>query len=310
MDEKSRACKAQLEQSLQSLEEGASQAGQKRCIILSGGVDTCAIVMACRDLGLHLDLAVSVSVSNESGNFEGTDEEFVKELAAACGLELHYLHTSAMELVSNMLPFCVKTLETYDPMDLRNSMVVALALHKAKELGCTQVITGDGADELLGGYSFTWKGEEPTWSQKRQEMCSAWKFSAMKMAVALGMKYFSPYVQPSFKEWALKETDKSDCIGSARIHIKLGDEKVDHVTGKLPLRRAYPDAISAWRRKDPIEVGSGSTCLSRKDFWGPPPDPEVVDKLRKEDHVVIRDAEHLTYYKHFAQTFPDAQDLA
>eukprot|EP00122_Pirum_gemmata_P008013 Pgem_evm1s7374 len=35
-----------------------------------------------------------------------------------------------------------------------------------------------------------------------------------------------------------------------------------HVTGKIPLREAFPESISAWRRKDPIEVGSGSRRLS------------------------------------------------
>eukprot|EP00960_Hanusia_phi_P055278 762929-Hanusia_phi.AAC.1 len=151
MDEKSEACKQRLIQALLSLAAETDQAAHKRCIILSGGVDTCAIVMACKDAGVRLDLAVSVSVSNEDGVFEGTDEEFVRKLAGAEGLELHYVHTSAMDLVSKVLPFCVKTLETFDPMDLRNSMVVALALHKAKELGCTQVKRGGRRRERRAG---------------------------------------------------------------------------------------------------------------------------------------------------------------
>lgn len=36
-----------------------------------------------------------------------------------------------------------------------SQMVVAAAIHKAKELGLECVVTGDAADELLGGYSFT-----------------------------------------------------------------------------------------------------------------------------------------------------------
>ena len=44
-----------------------------------------------------------------------------------------------------------RTLRTFDPMEIRNSIAVAAALREAARRGHRSAITGDGADELLGG---------------------------------------------------------------------------------------------------------------------------------------------------------------
>jgi hypothetical protein len=43
------------------------------------------------------------------------------------------------------------------------------------------------------------------------------------------------------------------------IELSPTFERVMHITGKTCLRNAFPDSLAAYRRKDPIEVGSGST---------------------------------------------------
>lgn len=70
----------------------------------------------------------------------GTDEPYATLIAKQHGYPHHIVRMTAAELVAAMLPFCVRVLECFDGMQLRNSMVVAAALHEAKELGCTQVL--------------------------------------------------------------------------------------------------------------------------------------------------------------------------
>jgi len=81
-----------------------------------------------------------------------------------------------------------------------------------------------------------------------------------------------------------------------------------HKTGKIPLREAFPESLSAWRRKDPIEVGSGSTQLSNPAFWTGLIDAAELEseqkRIAKEDGVKIRDSEHLCYYREFLKQFP------
>lgn len=239
-----------------------------------------------------------------------TDRPYACAIGKSHALTHHVVDISLEALMAQALPLCIKHLETFDGMELRNSMVVAAALQKAQSLGFKQAWTGDAADELLGGYSFTWRSEDPEWSEKRAKMCHEWTFSAPVMAASLGLSAHSLFMRPDFTQWALKETNRESCIGERPIELEPGGERVMHVTGKLPLRHAFQDvALSAWRRKDPIEVGSGSTRLSQDSFWAGLVSPEHLAeeqaRIAQEDRVVIRDAEHLVYYREFMRLYPE-----
>jgi hypothetical protein len=188
--------------------------------------------------------------------------------------------------------------------------VVAAALQKAAALGFAQAWTGDAADELLGGYSFTWRSEGTKWADSRAKMCAEWTFSAPVMARCLGLTAHSLYMRKDFARWALDRTDRAACIGECGIEVAPGAGRTEQVTGKLPLRRAFADvALSAWRRKDPIEVGSGSTRLGQDSFWAEQvPAAELSqeqERIKGEEGVAIRNAEHLVYYREFKRQFPE-----
>lgn len=95
----------------------------------------------------------------------------------------------------------------------------------------------------------------------------------------------------------------------SQVHAVPNMALETHKTGKIPLREAFPESFSAWRRKDPIEVGSGSTELSQPGFWTDLIGAEELEseKLRvaKDDAVTIRDSEHLWYYREFLKQFPE-----
>ena len=130
-------------------------AAEERCIILSGGVDTCAILAAAEQVGVTFAGAVTVLTGADA-----PDAEFAAAAAAAAAanLEHHVVTMTAADLVETYLPACVKHLATFDGMTLRNSLVVAAAMRAAAQLGYKSAVVGDGADELFGGYSFTWLG--------------------------------------------------------------------------------------------------------------------------------------------------------
>jgi asparagine synthase (glutamine-hydrolysing) len=83
-------------------------------------------------------------------------------------------------------------------------------------------------------------------------------------------------------------------------------------TGKICLRLAFPESISAFRRKDPIEVGSGCSEAHLKEYFEQLiPDAVFVvekDRIQREDSVTIRDVEHLFYYNEFRKVFPNGLD--
>ena len=104
---------------------------------------------------------------------ESPDLGFSTACAAEHGLEHHVVRLTADELVDVYLPEVIELLEIYDGMVLWNSLVIAAVFKRAAELGFKHAVTGDGADELFGGYSFMWSHEAPdVWKEKRDSMCA------------------------------------------------------------------------------------------------------------------------------------------
>ncbi len=48
----------------------------------------------------------------------------------------------------------IKILQIFNNIEIRNSVVMYLALNSIRKEGHTSIITGDGADELFAGYNF------------------------------------------------------------------------------------------------------------------------------------------------------------
>ena len=295
-------------------------------ILLSGGVDTAALLEANHCLGLEdidakIDIKHAVTVLTSD---LATDRPYAAPVAVRHSVPHHTLDVSLLQLLE-LLPFCVKTLKTFDGMTLRNSIVIAMALNKAKDLGATIVLTGDGADELMGGYSYTWgTTDEAAWVEKRNDLAVKMNFCTGAMASALGLKAVaSPFLVPSFIEWVTTSTSRADCITEMPIELSPTTERIMHITGKVCLRNAFPESPSAHRRKDPIEMGSGATNLNISkggaDFFGslmlmpPTLDGQLLfeterDRISEEQGVVIKDLEHLFYYREFLRCFPPTSE--
>jgi asparagine synthase (glutamine-hydrolysing) len=105
----------------------------------------------------------------------------------------------------------------------------------------------------------------------------------------------SPYVHPSVVEYALS------LPGDALV-LEHGGQR----QGKAPLRRAFAAALGerhAYRRKDPIEIGSGATAL-REYAAARVPDFEAhAAEVFAADGVRVRDAERMAYYGIYREVF-------
>ena len=279
----------ELREAAVKLRELISAAAARRpsdCLLLSGGLDTAVLAPLASAGGTRA--AVTVIVKPDA-----PDAPFAQAIARDLGWRHHLVEVSLEDLVAE-IDLVVRTLRTFDPMEIRNSVVIARGLAEAARHGYRRVMTGDAADELFGGYSFMWGQEPAEFEEYSRRMAETMRFSSFPLGRALGVEVLAPYTDP-------------EVIGFAKtLPKRLKVSQHDGITvGKWVLRWAFPECPSRWRRTDPIEVGSGSTRLPAW-FQEHVPLAELsVERTRilHVDRIEIRDAEHLVYYRAFRRQF-------
>ncbi|NVM54208.1 MAG: asparagine synthase [Candidatus Helarchaeota archaeon] len=258
-------------------------------ILLSGGLDTSIIAtIASKFMSLK---AVTVGFQNAPA----PDIKYAALMAKKLGFE-HAVHIFDQDELIDALPTVIKETKSFDPMEIRNSVVIYIGLKVAKKNGIRSVLTGDGADELFAGYSFLFGFEKEKLDLELKKLSDIMMFSSIPLANMLGMEAKAPFLDLEVKKFAL----------SLDSHLKVHKEN-GKIHGKWILRKCYErilPKIITWRIKIPIEVGSGTTTLpnffnqkiSDSKFH------EARNKYYNEDSVSIRDKEHLFYYEIYRST--------
>lgn len=253
-------------------------------ILLSGGLDTSILAeIASKYIPLR---AVTVALQNAPA----PDVEYSVLMANRLRLR-HVVHNLTEDELDDAIPMVVKTMESFDPMEIRNSVTIYAALKAAKENGIHAVMTGDGSDELFAGYSFLFGLKKERLDLELEKLWSVMRFSSVPLAGVLGMEARLPYLDSDFKDLAMNI--------DSRYKVRTEDGRI---YGKWILRKAFEGMLPrevTWRIKIPIEYGSGTTTLQSL-FNQKISDTEFNEKRRRylaEDGVTIRDKEQLFYYE-------------
>jgi len=277
---------------LRRLVEAAVAETEADGIQLSAGLDTSILATVASRQGRRLT-GVCVSVADGPG----LDEPYAELVADRLGLELHVIRPSLSGLVEKM-PALISILGTFDPMELRNSISAYVALEKAREIGITTVLTGDGADELFAGYSYMFNMPQADLPKYIRHLNEVMYFSSRVVAPCLPIAVELPYIGDAIRSFALTLTSE-DLVG----------EHQGKRMGKKILREAFADVLPeeiTWRVKTPIEFGSGSTALQK--FAAEMIGDQEFDVERKSasenDRVALRDKEQLLYYRMYRRMFP------
>jgi len=269
---------------LRALLEMAVEKNLVEGILLSGGLDTGILaVIASRFIPLK---AVTVAFENAPA----PDVEYAVLMVKRLGLQ-HIVQIFNEDELYEAIPIVVKTMRSFDPMEIRNSVSIYIGLKAAKESEIPAVMTGDGCDELFAGYSFLFGLEKEKLDLELEKLWSVMSFSSVPLAKVLGMEARLPYLDPDLKDFAMK-------IDSGyKVQMENGQ-----VYGKWILRKAFEGILPrevAWRVKTPIEYGSGTTTLPSL-FNLKISDAEFDEKRSRylaSDGVNIRDKEQLFYYE-------------
>ena len=269
---------------LRFLLEKSVQKNLTEDMLFSGGLDT-SILAAVASKFIRLKGFTCAFKKARAPDIKHADL-----MARKLGMK-HHIHYFDEDEISEVIPEVVTTLNSFDPMEVRNSISIMIGLRFAKYNGATSIMTGDAADELFAGYHTFLRLEGEELSEELRKMWNAMTFSSIPLGRSIGMEVKIPYLDPDFKSFAMNLDPR----------YKVQKER-EQLWGKWILRKAYEDVLPeeiAWRDKNPIEVGSGTTILPSF-FNKRIPDSEFKEKKRKyleSDKVIIRDKEQLVYYE-------------
>ena len=115
------------------------------CIALSGGLDSSILAYYLKKNTKAITVAAK--------DFPASDLVYSQLVAKEFGLKL-FIKNATIEDLMYSIEETIKILKNFNHIEIRNSIVLYLAIKTAKENGCSSIITGDGCDELFAGYGF------------------------------------------------------------------------------------------------------------------------------------------------------------
>jgi asparagine synthase (glutamine-hydrolysing) len=264
---------------LRELLRDAVKKNNAEALLLSGGLDTSILAALSNDENKNKK-AFTVALAGTRAQ----DPEFAKEMAQKFRFEHHLIRITESEALRE-IPMVIRAVRSFDPA-LPNDLVIYAALKEAKKLGIKSVMTGDGADELFAGYSYMHGLSHEELKMYITVLSETMYFSSNKLGAFLGVEIKQPYCDRAIVDFAL------DMDSGLKIKEKDGRRY-----GKWLLRKAFEEELGevAWREKDPIEFGSGTTKLRdviRRDIS----DTEFEEKKRVYG-MDFMNKEHLFFYE-------------
>ena len=192
-------------------------------------------------------------------------------------------------------------LETYDITTIRASTPMYLMARAIKAMGIKMVLSGEGADEIFGGYLYFHKApsakdfhEETVRKLDKLHMYDCLR--ANKSLAAWGIEGRVPFLDKAFMDVAMNINPKDKMINGERME-------------KWILRKAFEDLLPksvAWRQKEQFSDGVGYSWI---DTLKEMVEKEVTDKQLANAHFKFpiqppTSKEEFYYRSIFSEHFP------
>ncbi|MDC1261447.1 asparagine synthase B, partial [Polaribacter sp.] len=240
-------------------------------VLLSGGLDssvTSAIAKKYAQKRIESDdksEAWYPQLHSFSVGLEGSpDLAAAKKVADHIGTIHHEIKFTIQEGL-DAIKDVIYNIETYDITTIRSSTPMYLMARVIKSMGIKMVLSGEGADEIFGGYLYFHKApnaeefhEETVRKLEKLHMYDCLR--ANKSLMAWGIEGRVPFLDKEFIDVAMRLNPKDKMINGERME-------------KWIIRKAFEDLLPesvAWRQKEQFSDGVGYDWIDTL--------KEVVDK--------------------------------
>lgn len=227
-------------------------------VLLSGGLDS-SLVAACaarfaRQRVEEDDRAEAwwPRLHSFAIGLEGSPDLAAADVAAKALGTVHHGFTYRFEEGLDALPDVIRHIESYDVTTIRASTPMYLLARRIKAMGVKMVLSGEGSDEIFGGYLYFHKAPD---ARAFHEECVR-KIGALhqydclranKAMMAWGVEARVPFLDLEFLDLAMGMDATAKMAGKGRIE-------------KAVLREAFEGALPKeilWRQKEQFSDGVG-----------------------------------------------------
>lgn len=218
--------------------------------------------------------------------------------------EINFTIQEGLDAVRDVIYF----LETYDVTTVRASTPMYLLARVIKSMGIKMVLSGEGADEIFGGYLYFHKApdaqsfhEETIRKLEKLHLYDCLR--ANKSLAAWGVEGRVPFLDKEFLDVAMRFNPEQKMSGR--------NGKIE----KWALRKAFEDLLPesvAWRQKEQFSDGVGYSWIDTlKEITS----AQVSDEMMENAHLRFpvnppRNKEEYFYRQIFEEHFPSATAAA
>ena len=224
--------------------------------LLSGGLDSSLVTsIASRLFNKNAGNIWHKKLHTFSIGLKGApDLKYAKEVADFCGTQHHELNFTVQEGL-DAIRDVIYHLETYDVTTVRASTPMYLMSRKIKANGIKMVLSGEGADEILGGYLYFHNApsERDFHLECIDRVKNLYKFDCLranKSTMAWGVEVRVPFLDKQFLETAVPIRQGLKLNKIEKYCLRKAFDKTDEESGYLP------DSV-LWRQKEQFSDGVG-----------------------------------------------------
>jgi asparagine synthase (glutamine-hydrolysing) len=276
-------------------------------VLLSGGLDSSIIAAAAKRFA---DRRVEEEGRSEAWwprlhsfaiGLEGApDLRAAREAAEHIGTVHHEFHFTVQEGI-DALADVVHHLETYDVTTVRAATPMYLMARRIRAMGIKMVLSGEGADEIFGGYLYFHRAPDARsfhaeTIRKLDRLHLYDCLRANKAMAAWGVEARVPFLDKEFLDVAMGVDPAAKMAGPGRME-------------KHVLREAFADALPAsiaWRQKEQFSDGVGYGWIDslRAHAEAQVSDRELAGARFRFPHNTPATKEAYFYRALFAEHFP------
>lgn len=289
-------------------------------ILLSGGLDSSLVAsIAVKLVKDGMKLPWGSNIHTFSIGLEGSpDVAYAQKVADFLGTT-HHTFVMTVDEGLDAITNVINHLETYDVTTIRAGTPMYLLSKKIKAMGVKMVLSGEGSDELYGGYLYFHKA--PSDTAFHSECVSRMKnlqYSdcqrANKATMAWGVEARFPFLDKDFMNYSMKISPDLKCKTITEDLEDNGGVKTKKVE-KWILREAFnikedgvpvylPDEI-LWRQKEQFSDGVGYSWINKLVETAENADVDLNDATIKYLVNPPQTKEALLYREKYESLFPN-----